>query len=196
MLIEMRCSVKPVLLLAYAVPELLETHRRFFSDQGYEVQTALGGVDCLAKLRHFPVDLLVMDSDLRWGGSDGVLAVMRQNRKLQKVRVLLITDSVTPAHAPWVESPVAQRIPKPTFPTALLAHLPLAPQSDPPTKSLSATGVTASHLIRTSGMTDLRTLDVLENGNEVVIIEADGPRNDTPCRDRSEIAQQCYRADK
>jgi CheY-like chemotaxis protein len=45
--------------------------------QGYVVATAGGGVECVAILREFTPDVVVLDADLLWGGADGVLENLR-----------------------------------------------------------------------------------------------------------------------
>ena len=67
----------------------LDTMRRFLLLRGYEVETATGGVECLRKLRWCANPVLVVDLDLRWGGGDGVLAVLNEEPALAGVPVIL-----------------------------------------------------------------------------------------------------------
>ena len=76
---------------------------------GYEVDTALHALSCLHQLQASPPDLLILSSDLAWGGSDGILEQMRQG-ELPEVPVILMSASQVPGEpAP----PVAALLPKP-----------------------------------------------------------------------------------
>jgi hypothetical protein len=44
------------------------------------VETASDGLDCLKKLRRATPAALVLDLKLHWGGGDGVLAWLREDR--------------------------------------------------------------------------------------------------------------------
>jgi hypothetical protein len=57
---------------------------------GYEVETASRGVDCMGKLRRKPPGVLLLDLGIPWGGGEGVLAAMRDDRNLREIPVLLI----------------------------------------------------------------------------------------------------------
>jgi DNA-binding response OmpR family regulator len=65
--------------------------RRYLLLHGYEVETADSGVECLSKLRRGTPGVVVLDSDLAWGGGDGVLAVMREEPRLARIPVVLTT---------------------------------------------------------------------------------------------------------
>ena len=80
----------PRVLVAASEVTVRETYHRIFSGLGYEVETASSGVDCMAKLRQFRTDMLLLDLGIRWGGGDGVLATMRDDGALRKVPVFLI----------------------------------------------------------------------------------------------------------
>jgi CheY-like chemotaxis protein len=57
---------------------------------GYEVKLTTSGLDCLARLRSFRPDVLVLDPNLPWGGGDGVLALM-QEESLEDAQVILLS---------------------------------------------------------------------------------------------------------
>lgn len=61
------------------------------ASRGYHIRTAANGLDCLEKLRQATPDLLILDLHLPWGGSEGVLAVMRAEPALRRVPVVIIT---------------------------------------------------------------------------------------------------------
>jgi DNA-binding response OmpR family regulator len=85
-------------LLADADVVVADQFRAYFSAAGYRAETASDGLDCLSKIRRMVPDLLVLDQDLAWGGSDGVLACMQEECGLSRVPVVVIA-AVLPAAA-------------------------------------------------------------------------------------------------
>jgi CheY-like chemotaxis protein len=84
--------VKLRLLIADGDAERLDLSRRFFEMCGHAVETATGGVECLAKLRQFAPSVLLLEWDLPWGGADGVLACLREYSDLPQPSVVLSAD--------------------------------------------------------------------------------------------------------
>ncbi len=87
--------------------------------EGYEVEVATGGLECMAKLRRSRPDVLVLAWDLPWGGAAGVLSCLR-DEGLPEPGVVLTTcgiadESLHGAFAP----PVVYALQKP-FPLAAL----------------------------------------------------------------------------
>jgi CheY-like chemotaxis protein len=82
-----------VLLIAAADEAALEHYRGLFSGWGYEVHTARGGLECLARLRESLPDVLVLDQELLWGGSDGVLAWLHEERTAPAIPIVLLTPA-------------------------------------------------------------------------------------------------------
>jgi DNA-binding response OmpR family regulator len=70
--------MKPVLLLAFGDAERCQVNRQFLEEQGYEVITSADGLDCVQKVRKHRPAVVVLDLELRWGGGDGVLALLRE----------------------------------------------------------------------------------------------------------------------
>ena len=66
-------------LIAGADAKLCGTYERMFAASGLLVETASNGVDCWSKLRVSHPDALILDVNLLWGGSDGVLACLRED---------------------------------------------------------------------------------------------------------------------
>jgi CheY-like chemotaxis protein len=60
-----------------------------------EVVAAKNGLDCVAKLRAAPPDLLVLIPPLLWGSEAGVLAVMQEDPDLSQVPVLFLAEADT-----------------------------------------------------------------------------------------------------
>jgi DNA-binding response OmpR family regulator len=113
--------MKPMLLIAEGDAELCDIYRNFLTERGYEVETASDGLDCLAKLRRAMPAALVLDRELRWGGGDGVLAWLREQRDTCALPVVLTTtagDSIDVF--PDIKPPVVKFLPKPFGLTALL----------------------------------------------------------------------------
>ena len=66
-------------LIAEADANLCGTYERMFAGSGLLVETAADGLDCWFKLGTRCPDALMIDVDLLWGGSDGVLARLRED---------------------------------------------------------------------------------------------------------------------
>jgi len=79
----------PCVYFADADGELCEMYQRFFSRLGWKVQTAQGALECLELFQRRLPDVLVLDLRLPWGGADGLLAVMREERELARIPVIL-----------------------------------------------------------------------------------------------------------
>jgi DNA-binding response OmpR family regulator len=111
----------PTLLIAESDAELRDAYRRFLTGRGYDVETAADGLDCLEKLRRVAPAVLVLDRGLRWGGADGVLSWLREERAASGIAVMLTaTASYPPDAAGDVKPPVVGFLPKPFVLTALL----------------------------------------------------------------------------
>ena len=81
----------PRLLVTDADPYMREIYRLYFPHFGFDVATASGGLDCLAEMREFHPDALILDLDLLWGGADGVLAALQESREDPPLPVVLTT---------------------------------------------------------------------------------------------------------
>jgi CheY-like chemotaxis protein len=60
---------------------------------GDEVRVAVSGVECAESLRKERPDLLILETPLLWGGSDGVLAVLEESAGGQSLPVVLVATS-------------------------------------------------------------------------------------------------------
>src|SRR5262245_28127256 len=70
-------------------------HRRAFyrtaiEGLGDEVRVVANGIQCAECLREGRPDLLVLETPLLWGGSDGVLAVVQEKWGLGRLPVILV----------------------------------------------------------------------------------------------------------
>lgn len=106
--------MKNRLMIANRDLDWLDVNQIFLSKLGYVVETCTDGLECLANLRFDAPALLVLDLDLPWGGGDGVLAWLREERAAPRIPVLLMG----PAEAGsdrylFNEWPVVEFLPKP-----------------------------------------------------------------------------------
>jgi len=97
---------------------LLSEYEKFLSGAGFEVMTATSGLDCVAQLRGFQPDVLVLEPELPWGWGDGVLALMQEGSDVPLVPVMILS-----APSGVEELPRAA-----TFPIWEYQVKPLAPQ--------------------------------------------------------------------
>ncbi len=104
--------------------EFLEIAKRFMKQYGHEALVASNGLECIACLRDSAPDILVLDSELLWGGSDGVRDIMNEEPQLDSIPVILITDdepgTVTDSKA---NSRVVDRVKKPYSLTQLIKRI-------------------------------------------------------------------------
>jgi CheY-like chemotaxis protein len=68
---------------------------------GHEVSLADGGVECVGQLGSRPVDLMVLEAPLLWGGSDGVLDILQSSGIRSRVRVIVV--AVGPGSIDWFQ---------------------------------------------------------------------------------------------
>lgn len=90
----------------------LEVLQSYLWDRGFEAEVSASGVECMTILRHFVPDVLIIERDLPWGGSDGILAEMQDDPVLSEISVILIGD----AHHEFEDTtgyPIASRVEKP-----------------------------------------------------------------------------------
>ncbi len=81
-------------LLAESQRRLRIDYERSLRSAGFAVEIAPDAMECLARLRQSPPDVLVLDSHLPWGGGDGVLALMREEPSVPLVPTLLRTHDL------------------------------------------------------------------------------------------------------
>ena len=64
--------------------------------EGFELGTAVSGLECIARLRERVPDVLVLEPHMPWGGGNGVLAVMGESPDLAMVPVMILTSCRDP----------------------------------------------------------------------------------------------------
>jgi DNA-binding response OmpR family regulator len=112
------------LLIAGGDAELCNAYLRFFACQGFDLGTASDGLDCVEKLRRATPAVLVLALELRWGGGDGVLAWLREQRAEPGVPVIRTYTAGNPPHlAAFTEPPGLDHLCKPFELTALLERV-------------------------------------------------------------------------
>jgi len=83
-------------LLADPDSTLRAVYQRFLAQEGYEVAVAADGLECVAQLRRFGPDLLVLDPELPWGRGEGVLAMMYEDPAVPVIPVMVVTNREDP----------------------------------------------------------------------------------------------------
>ena len=83
-------------LIAEADAKLCGTYERMFAGSGLLVETANDGLDCWTKIRIRCPDALLVDIDLLWGGSDGVLARLREDSDSADAPEIFVTGDDSP----------------------------------------------------------------------------------------------------
>jgi len=113
--------VNQLLVIADGDAELCDVYEQMLTEHGYDVITSSDGLDCLKRLRQATPAALVLDLDLRWGGSDGVLAWLREELPAHEVPVILTATGSCPHEiAHFIEPPVVGFLPKPFAANSLL----------------------------------------------------------------------------
>ncbi len=88
---------KPVrVLMADPDKSLQPLYREPLLHEGFELATALNGIECVARLRERVPDVLVLEPQLPGGGGEGVLAAMGEIPELASVPVMVLTSCGDP----------------------------------------------------------------------------------------------------
>lgn len=76
------------------------------SKVGFEVCSVSTGLECLAKLREWHPDALILSPKLIWGTGESVLAVLHEDADLFPIPTIVITDNdqyLTNVRPEWVQ---------------------------------------------------------------------------------------------
>ncbi|TWT79595.1 hypothetical protein CA13_09990 [Planctomycetes bacterium CA13] len=65
-------------LVADSDPEWVDVAARYLSRHGYDVATAINGLECLSVWRKQSPEIMVLEDEMLWGGSDGFIGVVRE----------------------------------------------------------------------------------------------------------------------
>jgi DNA-binding response OmpR family regulator len=101
------------LLIADSDTLALDRCRGYFANRGYQVEVAADGLKCLDGLRRVPPDILVIERELLWGGGDGVLACLREDKFRWPHTVVLTTSEFAGDGSSEIEPPVKVVLHKP-----------------------------------------------------------------------------------
>lgn len=85
-------SVCARVLMADPDVSLHSVYRDSLLREGFELTTAVTGLECIARLSERTPDVLVLDPHLPWGGGDGVLAIMGESPDFAMVPVMILTS--------------------------------------------------------------------------------------------------------
>lgn|GEM_PF-866215 len=114
---------KPLVLIATGDDRLQSAARHHLGGHGYGVAIAGGGVECVAFIRKLnpEVDVVILDTELLWGGADGVLAHLRA-RNATRLPVVLLKSGSIDSREPETAAvpPIVSVLEKPVSPDLLL----------------------------------------------------------------------------
>lgn len=79
-------------LMADPDASLPTVYREPLAREGFELITAVNGLECVARLRERVPNALVLEPRMPWGGGDGVLAMMGEEPDLATVPVMVLTS--------------------------------------------------------------------------------------------------------
>jgi DNA-binding response OmpR family regulator len=81
------------LLVAHSDEAFLDLCQSFFWDDGFEVEVAADAAECLATLPEFNPDVLMLQLELRCGGSDRIVSQLRHDPFWRAPPVLLLLSA-------------------------------------------------------------------------------------------------------
>lgn len=102
------------ILIADGDKTFLAQAQRYLMQRGHDARAASDGLACADILRELTPDIVVLDYGLLWGGSQGVIALMRENPELSQIPMILIADedprnqldtSVNQIDSKWIQKP-------------------------------------------------------------------------------------------
>jgi DNA-binding response OmpR family regulator len=112
------------LLLADAEPGFTDLYRRALARDGFEVAIAHTSLDCLARLRTFRPDVLILDPELPWGQGQGLLARLSEEPDVLQLPVILLCAAYRPEYRKaLVDFAAAECYQKPVSPGQLADRL-------------------------------------------------------------------------
>ena len=99
------------ILIALADEALAEKYTRYFRNCGFQVAQAWSGLDCWESLRRLQPAALILDAPLLWGGSDGVLARLREEFTETPIPVVLLEAGLDEPEIPSTRLEVEEAFP-------------------------------------------------------------------------------------
>lgn len=81
---------------------------RCFSRHGYDVAVAVDGIQCVDLLRTMAPSVLVLDTNILWGGGNGVLDWLIQEQSIRPATIVVVDDSelaeIPDRFKAWIDS--------------------------------------------------------------------------------------------
>ena len=97
---------------------------QFLSTHLIDVDSVGSATECIRRLRERRYDALILGVELKWGGAEGVLAVLNEEPALSNIPVILTSSIIGDSElATFVKWPVVHSLSKPFSPTALLQRI-------------------------------------------------------------------------
>jgi DNA-binding response OmpR family regulator len=111
-------------LMADPDESLQSVYREPLMHEGFELLTAVSGLECVARMKEHSPEVLVLEPQLPWGGGEGVLSVMGEIPWLAAVPVMVLTSCRDPHLMEAVTRfPVSDYQVKPLAPDRLAGRL-------------------------------------------------------------------------
>jgi len=103
------------ILVADTDVDFLEILQSYLWDRGHETEIATNGLECIATLREFGPEVLLLGDELLWGGCEGVLALMVDDSSLRPTPIILMGDINLDGSLPLaLRSRISKSLLKPT----------------------------------------------------------------------------------
>jgi DNA-binding NtrC family response regulator len=80
-------------LAATSWPHRQQWYQDVFASSRIVVRTAASAIECVTQIDEFLPDVLILETYLHWGGSEGVLALCESNDRLKSLAVIVIDVS-------------------------------------------------------------------------------------------------------
>jgi CheY-like chemotaxis protein len=111
-------------LMADPDKSLHSVYRELLLREGFELETAVSGLECVARLREYVPDVLVLEPHMPCGGGQGILAMMGEVPALAIVPVMVLTSCRDPHVLESVSRfPISDYQLKPLLPDRLAGRL-------------------------------------------------------------------------
>ena len=121
-----RSNGHPLIRVLMADPDesLTSVYREPLLHEGFEVDTAASGLECVARMREQVPNVLVLEPHMPWGGGVGVLTMMSETPRFTAIPVMLLTSCRDPHVLAGIERfPINDYQVKPLKPSRLAERL-------------------------------------------------------------------------
>lgn len=94
-------------LIAHSNLPLTKQLGRLLTTKGFEVGSVSTGLDCLARLRDWQPDLLIVSPKLTWGSGLSVIVLLHEEEDIEPIPTIVISDDNQSLSAPvqpdWIQ---------------------------------------------------------------------------------------------